>query len=699
MLHTNNGQPPIAKQVEKITTIHGSPSVDNYQWLRNREDPSVIDYLDAENTYTDTQTDHIKDLRDKLYEEIVERTEQTDLSVPTKLDNYLYYSRTEEGQQYPIYCRKLATMEAVEEIILDANQVALNKSHFRIGAAKISPDHRWLAYSIDCAGTESYTLYIKDLQTGTLLSESIPNTYYSVEWASDSHTLFYTTLNEHKRPYRIYKHHLKSDNSEDALIYQEDDEAFFISLSKTKSNEYILVNTRSATTAEVYYLSAHQPDDAFTLLWPRDLRYDYEVHHHGDHFYIVTNENSPNSKLVRLPISVGVEATPQEIIPHRNSTKLEGIELFAKHMAIYETTEGVKRIRIRDMALESIHEVKFPEPVYTYWRTANPEFDTSMIRFHYTSLITPRSVFDYDMATRKRTLRKQLKILGNFNSNDYQSERIYALSFDGTKIPISIVYRRGLPKDGRNPTLLYGYGAYGVSSETFFGPDRLSLLDRGFIYAVAHVRGGGEMGRSWYENGRRRRKKNSFKDFIACAEHLITEGYTSNRRLAAIGSSAGGLLIGAVVNMRPDLFQAAIAKVPFVDVINTMLDPTLPLTVRETEEWGDPKEKGDYHYMRSYSPYENVAGQEYPNLLVTASLHDHRVNYWEPAKWVAKLRASATGQQRLLLRTYMGAGHRGVSGRYNAVRETAFEYAFLMDVLDLQEPDSGNLEFEERNQP
>ena len=691
MAHLNHHRPPVAKTVTTTRTIHGLELVDNYHWLRNHTNPEVKEYLKAENAYTDAQTDHTKPLQQDIYREILNRTNETDLSVPTRLDHFLYYSRTEKGRQYPIYCRKLRSMDAEEEVILDTNAAAAGHEYFRIGLAKISPDHRLLAYSTDTTGSECFTLHIKDLITNTQVTADIPNTHYSAEWANDNKTLFYATLSQTKRPYRLYRHIVGSDPATDILVYEEADEAFSLSINKTKSRRYLLMNLRSARTSEVHYVSADRANEEFKVIRPRQHQHEYEVHHHGSHFYILSNENARNFRLLKVPVSAPSKEHYVEIIPNRETVKLDSVELFTNHMAIYETREGLKTIRIQDLTSGTTHKVTFPESVYTYWRTANPDFNTTLLRFHYTSLVTPRSVFDYDMQSRKRELRKRLEIRGGYDPALYRSERVFARSPDGTRVPISLVYRNSVADSGGRPTLLHGYGAYGVNAEPFFTPDRLSLLDRGFIYAIAHVRGGGEMGRPWYENGCRDKKMNTFSDFIACAEHLVAEGYTARDQLAITGSSAGGLLVGAVINMRPDLFAAAIAKVPFVDVINSMLDPTLPLSVREIEEWGDPTQKEQYEYIKTYSPYHNVTSQEYPHLLVTASLNDRRVQYWEPVKWIAKLRALNKGSRtRLLLRTHMGAGHGGVSGRYSVIRETALEYAFLLDALGMAHAQAPN---------
>ena len=675
--------PPVAKTDPKVDTVHGEARVDNYFWLREKSNTEVIEYLKTENRYTEAMMQHTEDFQEQLYQELLGRIKETDLSVPEKIGDYYYYTRTEEGKQYPIYCRKKGSLEAEEEILLDQNALAEGHEYLEIGVYKISPNHQLLAYSIDTTGGESYTLYVKDLDAGQLLGDQIPNTYYSVEWANDNQTLFYTTLDPAKRPHKLYRHQLGSDPAADALIYHEADESFFLDVSKTRSNAYLLMELENINTSEVHYLEADQPTDEFRVISPRQSELEYSVEHHGDQFFIVTNAEAVNFKLMRASVNNPSRENWEEVIPHREAVKLDSVSAFRNHLVISEREDGLQKIRMRNLITDEAHAVDFPEPVYTVQQGGNPEFNTNTLRFNYASLVTPMSVFDYEMDARTRELKKQDEVLGGYDPSLYESERIFAKAADGTPVPISLVYKKGLVKDGGDPLLLYGYGSYGINSEPYFLSNRLSLLDRGFRCAIAHIRGGEEMGRAWYENGKLLHKRNTFTDFIACAEHLIAEKYTASDKLVIQGGSAGGLLMGAVTNMRPELFEIVIAKVPFVDVVNTMLDASIPLTVTEYDEWGNPNEKKFYDYIKSYSPYDNIEAKEYPHILVTAGLNDPRVHYWEPAKWTAKLRTLKTEDNQLLLKTEMGAGHGGPSGRYDYLKETAFEYAFIFDLLGI----------------
>jgi len=679
-----NVSPPIAEKIPKVDTSFGDIRIDNYFWLRDKNNPEVIKYLQAENKYTETVMKPTEKLQEKLYKEMLSRIKETDLSVPEKIDDYYYYTREEKGKQYKIYCRKKSSLDAKEEILLDANELARGHNYLDVGVYKVSPDHQLLAYSIDTTGAEDFTLYFKDLNTGKVLTDVIQNTSYSAEWANDNKTVYYNTLDEAKRPYKLYRHTLDTDPKNDALVYHEKDEAFNLDLKKSKSKAYLFMVLESETTSEDWYLDASHPDGDFKIIQPRQHEMEYSVEQHGDKFYILTNDNAKNFKLIEAPIDNPSKENWKEVIPPADSVKLDNIEVFKNHLVVYERERGLKKIRITNLTDNQVHYVDFPEPVYTFWPERNPDFNTNLLRFDYTSLITPRSVFDYDMDKRTRELKKQDEVLGGYNPSLYQSERVFVKASDGTLVPISLVYKKGMARNGKNPLFLYGYGAYGISSESYFSSNRLSLLDRGFIYAIAQVRGGGEMGRYWYEQGKLLNKKNTFTDFIACAEHLIAEKYTSKDDLVINGGSAGGLLMGAVTNMRPDLFKAVIADVPFVDLINTMLDPSLPLTVIEYEEWGNPQEKEYYEYMRPYSPYDNIQAKAYPNILITTSLNDPRVSYWEPSKWTAKLRALKTDDNLLLLKINMGAGHGGSSGRYDYLKDIALEYAFIFKVLGIK---------------
>ena len=676
--------PPVAKKIPKVDTLQGEIRIDNYFWLRDRGNPEVIKYLEAENKYAQEIMKPTGQLQEKLYNELLSRIKETDLSVPEKIDDYHYYTRTEEGKQYQIYCRKKGNLNASEEVLLDLNELAVGHPYLALGVYKVSPNHQILAYSLDTNGSESYNLYFKDLESGKLFKDEIPNTYYSVEWANDNQTVFYTVLDEAKRPYQLYRYKLGTDSKDDLLIYHEKDQAYELYLSKTKSKKYLLMNLESETTTEVWYADADNPEEGFKIFQPRQHEIEYRLDHHFDKFYILTNEGAKNFKLMEAPVKDPSKVNWKEILPHRDSVKIDDIEVFKNHLVIYEREKGLKKIRITNLTSNQVHYVPFLEPVYTFWPARNPDFNTNLLRFNYTSLVVPKSVFDYNMDTQIRELKKQDEVLGGYDPSLYQSERVFAKAIDGTMIPMSLVYKKGLVKNGSNPLVLYGYGAYGISSEPYFSSNRLSLLDRGFIYAIAHIRGGGEMGRYWYDQGKLLNKKNTFTDFVACAEHLMAEKYTSSQKLVISGVSAGGLLMGAVNNMRPDLFKAVIANVPFVDLINTMMDPSIPLTVIEYEEWGNPNNPQYYEYMRSYSPYDNVGAKNYPSLLITAGLNDPRVAYWEPAKFTAKLRALKTDKNLLLLKTNMGAGHGGASGRYDELKDVAFEYTFILYLLGIE---------------
>ena len=664
--------PPVAKIVPHSMTVHGDTRVDNYFWLRDRKDPDTIAYLEAENAYTKEKLAHTEALQAALYAEMLGRIQQTDLSVPVKRDEYFYYMRTEEGKQYAIHCRKKGS--GPEEILLDCNLLADGHKYFRLGAFIASPDHRLLAYSVDFEGDEKYTVRVKSLDTGELLADEIPNTSSTLEWAADNATFFYTTLDEALRPYQVFRHALGL--KEDSLIYQEPDERFTLDLSSTRSRAYIFININSSLTSEIRYLRKDQPTSEFRVLLPRVYETEYDATHRGDSFFIRTNDGAKGFRVIEAPIADPVKANWKEIIPGRDGITIESVSVFADYLVTEERHRGLTQIYIRDAHTGAQHSIEFPEPVYTAELGANAEFNTKLLRFHYTSLVTPASIYDYDMETHERELKKQQQVLGGYDPQQYQSERIHA-----AEVPISLVYKKGFVRDGRAPMLLYGYGSYGISIDPSFSSDRLSLLDRGFVYAIAHIRGGMDLGKPWHEAGRLLQKKNTFTDFIACAEKLIAEKYTSPARLAIMGRSAGGLLMGAIVNLRPDLFDAVVAGVPFVDSLNTALDASLPLTVGEYEEFGDPGKREFYHYMKSYAPYENVTAQAYPAMFVTAGLNDPRVSYWEPAKWVAKLRALKTNDRPLLLKTNLGSGHFGASGRYEYLKETAIEYAFLLDVL------------------
>ncbi len=679
-------QPPVARVVPKKITMHGETRVDNYFWLREKSNPEVIAYLEAENAYYKAVMKPAEALQETLFKEMVGRIKQTDLSVPVREDDYFYYSRTEEGKNYPILCRKKGSLEAPEQVMLDLNELAKGQKYFRLGITSVSPDHRLLAYSTDTAGDEVYVIQVKDLTTGELLPDRIANTYYTFAWAADNKTFFYTTLDAAKRPYRAWRHTLGAPASADKLVYEEKDEKFTLQIGKSRSKQYIFISLGSQTTSEARYLKANEPNAEFRVFEPRRQDHEYDVEHHGDVFYVRTNDGAKDFRLMKTPVTATGRANWQEVIPHRPKVFLQGVDAFRDHLVLLERADAQTRLRVQDLKTGDWHYIECPEKVYSVFAASNPEFNTTTLRFNYTSLITPMSVFDYDMTTRKRTLLKQQEVLGGYDPAKYETERILATAPDGVKVPVSLVYRKGLKKDGSNPALLYGYGSYGMSASPAFSPERLSLLDRGFVYAVAHIRGGSDLGRTWYDDGKMLNKKNTFTDFIACAEQLIKDGYTSKEHLAIQGGSAGGLLMGAVVNLRPDLFKAVVAMVPFVDVLNTATDPTLPLTVGEYEEWGNSNVKKYFDYIKSYSPYDNVRKTAYPNMLVTAGLNDPRVSYWEPAKWTAKLRTMKTDKNMLLLRTNMASGHGGASGRYDRWKEVAQDYAFVLYALGVERP-------------
>ncbi len=678
-------KPPRAKVIAHQETHHGHSVTDNYYWLRNRDQTDVIDYLKAENAYTESLMKPTQALQDKLFEEMKSRIKETDLSVPVKYGPYHYYSRTEEGKQYRIHARKANETGATEEIILDENVLAADAQYFRLGNKSISPNHQLIACGIDTNGSETYTLRIKDLTTGAWLPDEIPNTYYGLVWGNDNKTIFYTTLDDAKRPDKVYRHTLGTPFESDKIVYHDTDERFHVSIRKSRSQRFIFIHSDSQIASEVSFIDANRPSDNPQIVTTRRDGIEYSAVHHEGHFYIVTNDKAMNFKIVRTPIDKPSVENWKDVIPYDPAVRILRASAFQDHLVIQERRRGLRGLRILDFKNNRTHEVSFPEPVYTVYEGDNLEFETTSYRYEYTSLVTPHSVFDYDLKTHASTLRKRNEVLGGYDPTQYESKRIFAYAKDGTRVPISLVYKKGLKKNGDNPTLLYGYGSYGISVDPRFNSNRISLLDRGFVYAIAHIRGGGDLGRPWYQDGKFLKKKNTFTDFIAAAEHLIDEQYTSPDHLSIMGGSAGGLLMGAVTNMRPDLFKVVIANVPFVDVVNTMLDASIPLTVIEYEEWGNPNQKNFYDYMLSYSPYDNVAAKAYPNILITAGLNDPRVQYWEPAKWTAKLRTLKTDNNRLLLKTNMGAGHSGKSGRYSRLHTVAFDYAFMLDRLGIRE--------------
>ncbi|GIW53441.1 MAG: oligopeptidase B [Gemmatimonadales bacterium] len=679
--------PPVAKAVPFKLEKHGHVRIDPYYWLRERENPEVLAYLRAENQYTEAVMAHTEKLQQQLFEEIRARMKESDISAPVPDGGYLYYTRYEAGKDYPIYARRRGSMEAPEEVLLDVNQLAEGHGFFAVMGFQVSPHQDLLAFAVDTVGRRISTLRFKNLATGEFLEDVIPNVTGNVAWANDNRTVFYTRQHPTTlRWYRIYRHVLGTDPSSDALVYEERDSTFNTRIFRTRSGKFLMIRSSQTLADEYRFLEADRPGGQFRVLLPRERGHEYEADHAGDWFYIRTNHGAANFRLVRLPVNAAGRVDKdawEEVIPHREDVLLEGFTLFRDHLVLTERRNGLRRLRIRAYDGSGDHYLDFGEPAYTVSVGANREFDTRLLRYEYNSLTTPPSSYDYDMVTRERRLVKREEVLGGFDPANYVSERLYARARDGIAVPVSIVYRKGLEKNGDNPLLLYGYGSYGSSVEPTFSALRLSLLDRGFVYAIAHVRGGQELGRQWYEDGKLLRKMNTFTDFIDVAEFLIEQRYTRPEKLFAQGGSAGGLLMGAVVNLRPDLFKGVVAQVPFVDVVTTMLDESIPLTTNEYDEWGNPNDPEYYRYILAYSPYDNVERKAYPNLLVTTGLHDSQVQYWEPAKWVAKLRAMKTDHNRLILKTNFEAGHGGASGRYQRWRETAFIYAFILDLAGL----------------
>ena len=673
---------PVAKKVPHKTEIHGDTLVDEYFWMRQKENPEVIAHLNAENAYTEERLAPEKDLREKLFEEMKGRIKEDDSEVPYRKGDYFYYVRMIPGKQYALYCRKFKSLDAPEEILLDGNELAEGQKYFSLGVFEMSPRHDWLAYSVDFDGSEKYSIYFKHLESGAISPEVIPGAAHSLEWANDNKTVFYTMLDEHERPDRLLRHVVGADPMKDELLYKETDAQLFVSCSKSKSDEYLFLDLHGKVTSEVHYLNANEPNGKFKVIEPRRRGILYSVTHHDSRFLIVTNDTVQNFRLVEAPVGAPQAANWKELRSGSPKIFIEDAEAFRSHLVLHERENGLPQLRVIDFKDFSDHLIEFPEPAYNLGTRANPEFDTEILRFAYTSLVTPMTVFDYDMRKRTREVKKVQEIPSGYESALYASERIQAPSKDGTLVPISIVYRKDrFKRDGTSPLYLYGYGSYGISMDANFSTTRLSLLDRGFVFAIAHIRGGSEMGRHWYDDGKFLKKMNTFDDFIAAAEHLIRQKFTAQGKIVISGGSAGGMLVGTTINLRPELFKAAVAKVPFVDVVNTMLDETLPLTVTEFEEWGNPKDPTYYHYIKTYSPYENVKPQAYPHLLVTSGLNDPRVTYWEPAKWVARLRELKTDENLLVQHINMDAGHGGASGRYEVLKEIALEYAFILKVF------------------
>jgi oligopeptidase B len=671
---------PKAAQKPKELSIHGDTRIDKYYWLNERENPEVIDYLKAENAYLDTVLGHTKPFQEALFEEIKGRIKQDDESVPYKDNGYYYLTRYEKGKEYPIYARKKGSLEAEEEIMLDVNELAKSYAYYAVGGRNVSPDNKLLAFGEDTLSRRIYTLRFKNLETGEMLPDEIPNTYGACAWAADNEHVFYGLKDETLRVYKIMRHKLGTPVSEDVEVFHEADPTFSTFVYQTKSKKYLVIGSSQTLSDEYRVLEADKPTGRFRLIQPRERKLEYSIAHYGDKFYIRTNWNAQNFRLMACPEDATTKEHWEEIIPHREEVLFEGMDIFQDYLVLSERHKGITRLRVRPWKGEE-HYIEFPEDAYLAYTTVNPQFDTELLRLSYTFLTTPNTQYDYNIRSREFTQLKQQEVLDpNFDPANYQSERLHATASDGTKIPISLVYRKGFEKNGKQPLLLYGYGSYGASMDPYFSSVRLSLLDRGFAFAIAHIRGGQELGRQWYEDGKLLNKKNTFTDFIACGKYLVAQNYTSPEHLYAMGGSAGGLLMGAVINMAPELFNGVIAAVPFVDVVTTMLDESIPLTTFEYDEWGNPNDETYYKYIKSYSSYDNVEAQAYPAMLVTTGLHDSQVQYWEPAKWVAKLRELKTNDAPLLLYTNLDTGHGGASGRFERYKETAMEYAFLLDL-------------------
>jgi oligopeptidase B len=674
---------PVVEKRPHSLELHGDVRVDDYYWLRDRTNPEVLSYLEAENTYTDQIMAATQALQDELYEELKNRVQPDESTAPALDNGFYYYKRYEDGLEYPIHCRRKGSLDAPEEVLLDVNQVGEGHEFTSVRGLEVSPDNRVLAWALDTVGRRKYTIHFVNLESGEALTDMIPQVTGKLAWANDNRTVFYTKQDpETLRAFQVYRHVLGTDVAEDVLVFEETDPTFSIWLWKTRSEKFIMVYSEQTLASEVRFLDADRPDGEFRVVAPRERGVEYDVSHVGDRFIIRTNLEAENFRLMEAPVSTPGRSSWREIIPGRADVFLQGFEVFGDFMVVTERRDGLRRLRVIPWNNGNELEVEFDEPAYTTWVDDNHEFDTQVLRYGYSSLNTPKTIYDLDLVTRERTLVKQDKVLGGFDPSNYNVERLMAPARDGIEVPLSLVYRKGIERDGSSPALLYAYGSYGSSSEARFRSAEVSLLDRGFIFAVAHVRGGQEMGRWWYEDGKLLKKKNTFTDFIDCGKFLVDSGYTSPEKLFARGGSAGGLLMGAVSNMAPDLFAGIIAHVPWVDVVTTMLDDDIPLTTAEFDEWGNPEDREYYDYMLSYSPYDNVAAKDYPAMLVTTALEDSQVQYFEPAKWVAKLRATKTDDNPLLFTCEMAAaGHGGVSGRFKQYRETALEYAFMLEVL------------------
>ena len=678
----SSSKPPIAEKKPHDTTIHGDTLTDDYFWLREKTNPEVVKYLNAENTYTDEVTRDLNPFCENLYNEFLSHIKQTDLSVPYRLGRFYYYSRTEEGLQYPVYCRKTISPGSVEEVLLDLNELSNGRPYLAVSVYTVSEDGNLLAYSIDTTGFRQYELFIKDLKTGRLLADRI-GTVTSAVWAADNRTLFYVKEDDAKRPYRLYRRRLGT--RKDVLIYEDNDELYRVDVHKTRDRKFILLESASSETSEWRFLDSTDPEGTFRMISERQPGHEYYVDHRENLFYIRTNIDAINFRIMEAPDTDPEKSNWKELIAHRSDVKIEDVDLFKNHAVLAERYQGLVQLKILDFATGEVKSVAFPEPVYSVFPSKNPEFEVDAYRFNYQSFLTPGSIYEYDVRTGERNLLKETEVPGGYDRSLYESKRLWATADDGVKVPISVVMKKGIRLDGKNPLLLHGYGSYGYPSSVTFSPTRLSLLDRGVLFATAHIRGGGDMGEAWHNDGKMMKKRNTFTDFIACADYLVHERYTVHDCMAIQGGSAGGLLIAAVLNMRPDVCKVAHLAVPFVDVINTMLDESLPLTVGEFLEWGNPKKKEEYDYMKTYCPYTNLTKKNYPAILVTTSFNDSQVMYWEPAKYVAKLRSLKTDNNPLLFKIKMEAGHGGASGRYDYLKDQAFNYAFVLNQLGISE--------------
>jgi len=679
----NDISAPQAKVIQKTLKKHKESRIDNYFWLNDRENPEVIDYLNQENAYYQSMTSHTKGLQESLYEEMKGRIKEDDSSVPYFYNGYYYITRFETGQDYPIFSRKKGSLSADEEIMFNCNELAKDHAYFKLGGLSISPDNKFATFGVDIVGRRIYTIQIKNLETGEILPDKIENATGGSVWANDNKTIFYVRQDEVTlRSDKVFRHKLNTNSDKDVLVFNETDDTFNVSISKEKSRKYIVIGSGSTLTTEYRILNSDNPDGEFEVFQPRVRGLEYSISHYEDSFYILTNKDkATNFKLMKTPENKTGKKNWVDVIPHREDVLLEDIEIFKNYLVVEERSNGLNHIRIMPWNDDPDYYLPFGSETYNAYTTTNIDFDTDILRYSYQSLATPSSVIDFNMKTKTKEILKEQQVLGGkFDKENYIEERVWATARDGIKVPISMIYRKGLQKNGKNPLLLYAYGSYGITMDTYFSSTRLSLLDRGFVYAIAHIRGGEDLGRQWYEDGKLLKKKNTFTDFIDCSKFVINEKYTSADHLYAEGGSAGGLLMGVIVNEAPELYKGVIAQVPFVDVITTMLDDSIPLTTGEYDEWGNPNNKKYYDYMLSYSPYDNVKSQEYPNMYVSTGLHDSQVQYWEPAKWVAKLRNLKTDNNVLFLDTNMDAGHGGASGRFEALKDLAKEFSFLLDL-------------------